>query len=309
MSEISKLKVIARPMGGLGNQLFCYAAARRLALVNQAELVMDTVTGFERDVRFHRKYALDNFKIPARPATAQERLEPLERYRRGLLKWIARNQPFEQRCYITQEKLEFDSRLLAVRLESKHKSIVHFEGYWQSEHYFKDVESTIRQDLEIEPPKDALNLKAAAAIQACHTAGTSVALHVRWFDSPTQFAGHNLSTDYYNRAIAFVEHKLTAPHYFLFSDDPVAAKQKISLPKDRVTFIDHNQGEQHAYADLWLMQQCQNFIIANSTFSWWGAWLNPLSTKIVIAPDIDLTQGVVTSWGFDGLIPADWLLL
>jgi hypothetical protein len=309
LGKESKLKVIARPMGGLGNQLFCYAAARRLALTNQAELVIDTVTGFERDVRFRRKYALNDFSISARTANFSERLEPFERYRRGLIKWLARKRPFAQRHYVEQEKVDFDERLLNFRF----KSTVHFEGYWQSEHYFKDVEQTIRQDLQIVPPTDALNQQAAVTIQSCNTAGTSVSLHVRWFDPPSQSAdqtaGYNLATDYYHRAIELMEQKLTAPHYFLFSDNPTAARQKISLPADRVTFIDHNRDEVNAYADLWLMQQCQHFIIANSTFSWWGAWLSPNPHKIVITPNIDLKQGIVTAWGFEGLIPSNWLIL
>jgi hypothetical protein len=312
MSELGKkstLKVIARPMGGLGNQLFCYAAARRLALVNQAELVMDTVTGFERDLRFNRKYSLNNFSISARAANRSERLEPFERYRRGLMKWLARKQPFEQRRYLEQEKLALDERLLNFRLDST----VYFEGYWQSERYFKDIEQTIRQDLHIIPPTDALNQQAAAAIQSCNAVGNSVALHVRWFDHPSQSAnptgGHNLATNYYKRAIDLIEQKLTAPHYVLFSDDPGAAREKIRLPENRVTFIDHNRDEVNAYADLWLMQQCQHFIIANSTFSWWGAWLSPNPHKIVITPDLDLTQGIVTAWGFEGLIPQEWLLV
>ena len=80
------LRVIARIKGGLGNQLFCYAAARRLALVNNAELVIDDVTGFVRDHQYCRQYMLDRFQIPVRKATPSERLEPFERYRRGVHK-------------------------------------------------------------------------------------------------------------------------------------------------------------------------------------------------------------------------------
>ena len=83
-------KLIARIKGGLGNQLFCYAAARRLALVNNAELVIDDVTGFVRDRQYRRQYALDRFQIPARKATPAERMEPFERYRRGVAKFVAR---------------------------------------------------------------------------------------------------------------------------------------------------------------------------------------------------------------------------
>ena len=78
-------KIIARIKGGLGNQLFCYAAARRLALANNVELVIDDVTGFARDRQYGRQYALDHLHIPVRKATPAERLELFQRYRRGLM--------------------------------------------------------------------------------------------------------------------------------------------------------------------------------------------------------------------------------
>ena len=95
-------------------------------------------------------------------------------------------------------------------------------------------------------------------------------------------------------------------HYFLFSDDPVAAQARLSLPDHRMTTVNYNQGDENAYADLWLMRQCQHFITANSTFSWWGAWLGDQPGKIVVTPGFKITGGI-TSWGFAGLIPAGWL--
>ncbi len=81
----------------------------------------------------------------------------------------------------------------------------------------------------------------------------------------------------------------------------------MKLPDDQVTCVDHNQGEDQAYADLWLMTQCKHFIIANSTFSWWGAWLANFKSRIVIAPNIKISG--LSAWGFVGLIPDDWELL
>lgn len=82
-------QVVVRIMGGLGNQLFCYSAARRLAVANGAELVLDDVSGFTRDRRYRRRFMLQQFGIPCRHATAAERLEPLARYRRGLARWLS----------------------------------------------------------------------------------------------------------------------------------------------------------------------------------------------------------------------------
>ncbi|MDA7612472.1 alpha-1,2-fucosyltransferase [bacterium] len=292
-------KIIVRIKGGMGNQLFSYAAARRMAISNNVELVIDDVTGFIRDRKYRRFSQLENFKIPCRRATAAERLEPFERYRRGVLKFAARKKSFEKKRYLEQERIEFDARLLARKVDG----ILYLDGLWQSESYFKDVEPIIREDLQIKEPSDNLNKQIAETIRST----LSVALHARWFFPLGSSDIYNLSCDYYQRAISYMEEGLDSPHYFLFSDDPAATRKKLDLPTDRVTIISHNQGDENAYADLWLMSQCNHFIIANSTFSWWGAWLSSFEGKIILCPDFGNTQA--SSWGFEGLIPDEWILL
>jgi hypothetical protein len=115
-----------------------------------------------------------------------------------------------------------------------------------------------------------------------------VAVHVRFFDTPQEKGVNNAPYDYYKRAFAIMANLAPDAHYFIFSDQPVAARDLIPLTEDRVTFVSHNQGEENAYADLWLMTQCQHFIIANSTFSWWGAWLASHRGKHVIAPGLEI---------------------
>lgn len=290
-------KIIARIKGGLGNQLFCYAAARRLALVNNAELVIDDVTGFARDSQYGRQYALDHFDIPVRRATPAERLEPFERYRRGVAKWLSRRRHFVERQYVEQEGLDFDERLLALKV----KGTLYLDGLWQSEGYFKDVEQTIREDLRLVPPTDALNQRMAEEIRN----SPAVALHVRWFDAADSTATYNVSADYFQRAITLIESKIESPRYFLFSDDPDAARSKLALPEGRLTFVSHNRGDENGYADLWLMSLCRHFITANSTFSWWGAWLGGREDKLVLTPNLKIDGK--TAWGFKGLIPDDWV--
>lgn len=291
------MTIIVRIKGGLGNQLFCYAAARRLALVNGVDLVIDNVSGFVRDQLYRRQYALDHFKIPCCKATPKERMEPFERYRRGLIKWSSRRLPFAKRRYVVQEGLDFDVRLLSLKVSDS----LYLDGLWQSEQYFKDVEQNIRDDLQIIPPSDALNLRMTEEIRNSN----AVALHVRWFDAPGSAVTNNISADYYQHAIALLEEKVDLPHYFLFSDAPEAARAKLALPNGRVTFVSHNQGDENAYADLWLMTQCRHFITANSTFSWWGAWLNPSLEKIVIAPK----HWFANQTDVGDLIPKSWVKL
>ncbi len=293
-------KIIARINGGLGNQLFCYAAARRLALVNNAELVIDDVTGFARDRQYCRQYMLDRFQIPVRKATPPDRLEPFERYRRGVMKWLSRRKPLAERRYLEQEGIDFDERLLSVKV----KGILYLDGLWQSEGYFKDVEPTIRADLRIQPPTDPYNQAMAERIRGTQ----AVAVHVRWFDAPGSESPHNAAVDYYQRAIALMNERVPTAHYFLFSDDLDAARTRLPFLADtRMTTISQNQGDKIAYADLWLMSQCQHFIIANSTFSWWGAWLGEKPGSRILSPGV--IKGSLTAWGFPGLLPMHWEIL
>jgi hypothetical protein len=211
---------------------------------------------------------------------------------------ISRNLPFQQRSYIIQEGLDFDHRLLDLQL---YKNIF-LEGYWQSQNYFIDIEKIIRQDLIIKPPSDEKNKAYASMIGKSE----SVAVHLRFFDMPGNNMGHNLVREYYLRAINIIEREIEDPVYFVFSDQPGLVGSLLPISNDKLVIVHHNHGDEAAYADLWLMTQCKNFIIANSTFSWWGAWLCEYPTKKVIAPGFKLF-GQITSWGFEGLLPNEWV--
>lgn len=292
------MKVIPRIRGGLGNQLFAYAAARRIALVNNAELVLDNVSGFKYDHTYQQQYHLDRFNIKAALASPQDRIEPFSKVRRYVKRWINQRLPFEQRRYIQQQGNAFDPRLLTIRPRGD----LHLEGYWQSERYFQDIEDVIRADLKIQSPADNENIRMSENIRSCD----AIALHVRFFDSPDIVGGNNATSEYYKKALAAMQARVPTAHYFLFSDDTVAARALIGLSDHQITVVSYNQGDATAYADLWLMTQCKHFIIANSTFSWWGAWLSAYKDKIVIAPGF-VIQGSKTAWGFDGLLPNSWI--
>lgn len=298
-STKDKKKLIVRISGGLGNQLFSYAAARRLAIKNNAELIIDDVSGFMYDYMYCRKYCLDNFNIPFRRATFNERLEPFSRFRRKIKRMRNELFPFLGCDYITQKMVDFDSSLL----EQEIKKTSFIEGYWQSELYFKDVEDIIRRDLEIAPPSDPINTVLSEKIKNTN----AVAIHIRFF-CQAPGSSTNISCEYYNRAIKLIEESTTNPHYFIFSDQPNRALEKIQIPSSRFTLVNHNQGDINAYADLWLMTLCKHFIIANSTFSWWGAWLSKNLDKKIIAPGVEIRSGVAW-WGFKGLLPANWVIL
>lgn len=297
--------IVPRLFGGLGNQLFIYAAARRLSVVHGADLALDDVSGFIDDRRYRRSFQLDKFNIKARRATRAERLEPLPRVRRYLKRSWNGCLPYAARNFITQKSADFDPRLLVFRPSG----VVHLEGYWQSELYFKDIEPIIRDDLKIISPADERNQDLGKAINEAN----AVSVHVRFFDHPAAVkagvALNNAPMVYYKKALQLMRDLVPDGRYFVFSDEPDAARNIVGVSLPDATYVSHNKGDQFAYADLWLMAQCRHFIGANSTFSWWGAWLSKNPLKKVIMPGFHARSNGAdrsTSWGFDGLIPSGW---
>ena len=206
--------IIARIKGGIGNQLFIYCAAKRLALFNNTELVLDNASGFVRDL-YNRHYQLDHFNISCKKAIYSDRLEPFSRIRRYLKRYLNSYKPFSQRSYLQQEGMDFDSRILNFRTNKK----VFFEGYWQSENYFKDIESVIREDLQILPPEDNINKIMMQKIQN----NNSIAIHIRYFDNEMNKTNNiknfnNAPFEYYKKAIIYCDKKIPNAHYFIFSD-------------------------------------------------------------------------------------------
>lgn len=155
-------------------------------------------------------------------------------------------------------------------------------GYWQSEKYFSDYANQIRRDFEFAPPLTFMNAKFAEQMRV----EPSVSLHVRrgdYVSNPRANATHGVcSLDYYRDAVQFIAGRVVNPRFYVFSDDVdwVRDNLKLEFPHE---YVNHNQG-QESYNDMRLMSLCKHNIIANSSFSWWGAWLNAFADKIVVAP-------------------------
>ena len=300
-------KLIVRLKGGLGNQLFCYAAARRLALVNDAELVLDEVSGFRYDHSYRRDYSLGIFQIPARFATPAERMEPLGRLRRLIARKVSETKPLAHRAYIMQRGVDYDPDILTLRLQ---KGMTYFDPFGQSEQYFIDIVQLLMQDLAMSIPAENFNLEMGEQIAA----SPSVALHVRWFDLDGRTSTSNISLTYYTEAISQLIAKIGRAHIYIFSDQPdlTSAFLGQSIQGLPHTIISFNARRGNAAADFWLMRQCRHFIIGNSTFAWWAAWLGEHSQEgvQVFAPGqcIDPLSSV-TAWGFPGLLPKRWTIL
>jgi hypothetical protein len=176
-------------------------------------------------------------------------------------------------------------------------------GYWQSEKYFSEFSQQIRRDFSFCKPLSSDNEEFANEINHIN----AVSLHVRrgdFVNNPTTLATHGLcSLDYYRAAVQYISYRVNQPHFFIFSDDIAWTKENLEIVFP-CHYVDHNQGAE-SHNDMRLMSLCQHHIIANSSFSWWGAWLNPSKEKIVIAPKRWFAKQIDTR----DLLPPSWVVL
>jgi hypothetical protein len=294
-----KFKVLVLIKGGLGNQLFCYAAARRLAYENNAELIIDHISSFKRDYKYKQIYQLDHFNVSGRLAKYTERLEPFGRIRHKLSRSLNHHRTLSKKTYITDEKGEIFTEL--KKDELTHSVILN--GYWQNELYFNDIKEIIKKELSVKPPKDTNNQNYAKLIND----KISIAVHVRWFEKGINDPVNTIKLEYYKKAINYCEAHLEKPSYYLFSDDIASSMKNISFPNDRLIPVDIHSSKEKAYADFWLMTQCKHFIIANSTFSWWAAWLGEQKHTIILYPGEDFQNS--GSWNFIKTAPSRWTII
>ena len=176
-------------------------------------------------------------------------------------------------------------------------------GNWQTESYFENFQETIRADFSFRLPPAGLNAVLFDQISRV----SAVSLHVRRGDyvtNPSSLAFHGLcSLNYYRRAINYISDRVDNPVFYIFSDDILWVRENLQL-KHSCHYVESNEGME-SYNDMRLMSQCQHHIIANSSFSWWGAWLNPKADKIVIAPRI----WVVGDFDTSDIVPDTWIQL
>ena len=283
MVFVHNAMIIARIKGGLGNQLFQYAAGRSLALKTGLPLALD-LRHYHR-TREHG-YALAGFDL-ANVSLGAADLPPLLRKRPFaycLSKLANRHPPL-----VRETGHGFDPAIAAVI------GPVWLEGYFQSERYFRDTAATIRTELTPTSPLDPENARWHAEISSDPRA---VSLHIRRGDyvrNQKFAAAHGTCTpDYYTRALAHVMQNMNGdPVIYAFSDDPDWVRENLKLPAE-MKVVGHNDASRNVQ-DMRLMAACRHHIIANSSFSWWGAWLNPRADKIVAAPKVWFADPALTN--------------
>jgi hypothetical protein len=263
--------VIAIVKGGLGNQLFIYAAARALALRTGRTLYLDAIRGYTKD-DYGRNYRLGRFLQQAMPMPEEWRIAPtLKHPRHKIIRALNKFFPCNHRTYFAEQRDTSPTQLTAL---NPRRARITLLGYWQNEAYFADHADTIRAELTPPRPTDPTN----QALGEKFAAGESIFLHFR----RVQY-WNLLGSDYYQSAIDAAHTKLSKPHFVLFGDDLNWPQQNLDFRGTSMELITHNSGDE--LADLWLMSRCRHAVVANSSFSWWGAWLGDTKPdRLVFAP-------------------------
>ncbi len=271
--------IIVKLMGGLGNQMFQYAAGRRLAEKHSTTLKLD-LAEFEKNKL--RRYSLYCFHIWEHIATKNE-ISSIKDNSHNILNQLKQKinkrldlKYYRKGNYIIEKYFNFDASILTC------PNNILLKGYWQSEKYFADISDILQREFVVKYQQDPQSQRFAELIQSTE----SVSLHVRRTDyvqnALTNQIHGTCDQDYYDHSVGYISDRVSNPHFFVFSDEPQWAKDNLKLGFP-TTIVDCNDASRN-YEDLRLMSMCQHNIIANSSFSWWGGWLNSNPEKLVIAP-------------------------
>lgn len=292
--------VIVKIIGGLGNQLFQYAFGKAFEKKTGIKVFHD-IEDF--DVKYKlREISLQHFNITLNVADRKE----IERLKSLFNKILFKIHCASNGLFIKESNLRYYVEKDALFHESVFSlnHDLYLDGYWQSEKYFCEIKELVRSEFKIITPPGGLNLNTINKINNSN----SVSLHVRRGDFITDPSAvkiyNNCSMQYYDAAIEYMAERVTDPLFFVFSDDIQWVKENMTN-KYNLIFVDQNDADS-SYEDLRLMSLCKHNIIANSTFSWWGAWLNSNKNKIVISPE---QWFINNSRSSADLIPGNWITL
>ncbi len=291
--------IITRLSGGMGNQMFQYAAGRALALKHGVQLGLDLSFLLDRSARKHftfRNFNLDVFNIEDHIVEPHQVPWQYRKHLRGVLGLYA--DTFRRRFLKssgTEKHFTFDSSVLSLGPDA------YLEGYWQSPKYFEDIKNIIRQDFTLKEilPEPVELLRKEINNNA------SVCVHIRRGDFVGNALHDVVSADYYGKAIACIEADQKVEKVYVFSDDIEWCKNNI-LFSQPTTFVGPEYAGKKAEGHLALMSACRHFVIANSSFSWWAAWLGDHPDKVVIAPARWFADPAIDT---SDLLPEEWIRL
>lgn len=263
--------VLIQLMGGLGNQLFQYALYCKLESLGK-NVKIDDFSWFH--ITKSKGIKLQDLDIEYKKAT----LEEIKEYEDNFPDFMSRvrRKVFGRKAKVYDEvALEFDSKVFEI-------DDVCLVGYWQTEKYFSDIRNTLLDKIQLATDLNQENQEMLLRIQNTN----SVSVHIRkgdydWPEFRDRFGG--ICTElYYADAIEYVRSQLKEPQFYVFTNDKEWAK--MHFQGEEFVVVDLND-DRKGYLDMYLMSNCKHNIIANSSFSWWGAWMNKNMQKIVVAPD------------------------
>ena len=296
--------IIVSLFGGLGNQMFQYACGKAIATKLGVELKLDISLVNDRTPRkdfTYRDYELAVFNIEDEIATEAE----VRKFIPNL--WNSseiQRQFYKIKRILTQkvlytEKLKFryNSEIDTVRDNS------YIYGYFQTERYFEHIRAELLERFRL---KNQVDEKNAALIKKMQTEN-SVSVHVRRGDYTNSPFSLLSVEDYYQKAIDFILEKVEVPVFYIFTNDPEWVEDNFKVLQINKSIVTINFGNQ-SYMDMILMSNCRHNICANSSFSWWGAWLNTNPNKIVVTPKSWFKSTEYVESIYD-LIPEKWLSL
>lgn len=286
-------KYIVKFNGGLGNQMFQWAFGYALEKETGVETLFD-MSFFEK--KYARPYELDIFNLKvnfAENILLKLQLKLMWKFRKNL-----KNKSFLGLTFFSEPHFEYYKYALKV------KPNTYIEGFFQTEKYFKKYEEEIRQAFMFKNKPEKFNQDIIDEMENSN----SVSIHIRRGDyvqkKRYQDVYATCSMDYYKRGADYIAQKFERPKLFVFSDDIQWVRANWDLPYETV-FIDNNSGDK-SFEDMRLMSNCKHNIIANSSFSWWGAWLNKNPQKIVIAPQKWFNDKKINQ---EDVIPETWIRL
>lgn len=279
MEEWAKKMICVRLMGGLGNQMFQYAAGRTLSMRHNTVLKLDrSYLQNNGESETPRKFMLNTMNISAEYSLPYEtpHLDENMSFIQHLKELYFKH---KKKC-CSNVLLDFDHRINMLYYSAPDDT--YLVGYWQSEKYFSTITDIIKKEFTPSSKPDNVNKE----FFDCMSRTNSVSLHVRRGDYVSNLNTneiHGICTEeYYNECAYKITKLIDKPEFFVFSDDPEWVQAHLNLTRP-FTIINHNPVEMPVW-DMWLMSSCKHNIIANSSFSWWGAWLNNNPEKIVCAP-------------------------
>lgn len=298
--------IIVRLQGGMGNQLFQYAASRALSIRTSTNLKIDLSylkNGKLGENVDYRKYALGNFCIEEKFIDEKE-LDQFVRksllFKKLKVSWLNRHLSYRfpiSKIY-SQKGHGYDPDFLKL------SDNTYLIGYWQNPLFFAGVEDVLKKDFTIKKVPSLSNKEMLHDIVGCN----SVSVHVRRGDFKNLPVLGTIEPEFYLNAISYILEHVSSPVLYFFSDDMKWVRENFDAysKKCKINYVELNNSPDSEIEDLRLMSNCKHNILGNSTFGWWSAWLNGNPEKIVVTPQ-KLFFDTSINLQLQGMIPKTWI--